>query len=132
MRRELRCAGLLLLAMAGPLQAQDKIERGTRVVVERPARVFVMAGFDEACQSKAPVTITIDKAPEKGDVSFREGQTTTIQYSLSGRCIGTRLTGTGIYYTARKGATGTDTFSITARVGNDTASRTFTVRIADE
>lgn len=132
MRRVIRSAVLLLIGTAGPLGAQDTVERGTRVVAERPGRVFVMAGFDENCQSKSPVTITIDKAPEKGEVTFREGQTTTIQYSISGRCIGNRLMGTGIYYTARKGATGTDTFSITARVGNDTASRSFTVRIAED
>ena len=35
-------------------------------------------------------------------------------------------------YTARAGTTGTDTFSVTARLGAETASRTFVVKIADE
>jgi hypothetical protein len=128
----LLAALFIVPAVASAGHAQENVERGTRVVPERPARVFVMAGFDQACKAKTPVTITVDKAPEKGSVSFREGQETTLQYSISGRCVGSRLIGTGIYYTANKGATGGDTFSVTARLGADTASRTFTVRIAED
>jgi hypothetical protein len=123
---------LAITALAPDIAAQDAAVRGTRVVPDRPARVFVMAGFDTACKALRPVTITIDKAPTQGSVSLREGQQTTIQYSVSGRCIGSRITGTGIYYTAQKSATGTDTFSVTARLGTETASRTFTVKIADD
>jgi hypothetical protein len=117
------------LAAAGTVLAQ---ERATKMVPERPGRVFVMAGFDEACKALAPIQITIDQAPQKGSVAFRDNQETTIQYSVSGRCVGNRIRGTGIYYTARAGTSGVDTFAVTARIGGDTASRTFTVNISDE
>jgi hypothetical protein len=129
----MRFASLTVLAMCGLAgTAGVAQERGSRVVPERPARVFVMAGFDLQCKSLKPVTITVDRAPEKGTVSLRENQETTIQYSVSGSCIGTRVSGTGIYYTARAGSTGGDTFSVTARLGAETATRTFNVQIADD
>lgn len=123
--------GALLLAGA-TLQAAAQ-ERGAKVVPDRPARVFVMAGFDTACKSLTPVQISIDKQPAKGAVTLREGQETTVQYSLSGTCIGSRIKGTGIYYTAKAGAAGMDTFTVTARLGSgETASRTFNVAIAED
>jgi hypothetical protein len=122
-------AALAILTVAGSGVAQ---ERGTKMIPERPGRVFVMAGFDEACKALTPIQITIDQLPAKGSVSFRENQETTIQYSVSGRCIGNRIRGTGIYYTARAGTSGVDTFAVTARIGGDTASRTFNVNISDE
>jgi hypothetical protein len=107
--------------------------RGTKAVAERPARVFVLASFDPQCQPVQPAQISLDRPPVKGTVTFREGQTTTVQYSLSGKCIGTKLPGTGIYYTAAKGQTGTDSFTISARLPTgELATRTFTVEIADE
>lgn len=128
--RKIAAAVAVAMTLGGlPLAAQ---ERGTKMVPERPGRVFVMAGFDDVCKSLSPVTITVDKAPEKGSVSFRDNQETTIQYSVSGRCVGSRIRGTGIYYTARAGTSGTDTFSVTARLGSETASRTFTVNIATD
>jgi hypothetical protein len=129
MRRIAFVSVLTSVAMGGTVAAQ---ERGTKMIPERPGRVFVMAGFDTACKALAPVQITIDRQPEKGSVAFRENQETTIQYSVSGRCVGNRIRGTGIYYTARAGASGTDTFAVTARIGGETASRTFTVNISDE
>ncbi len=108
-------------------------ERGTKVVPERPARVFVMAGFDTACKSIDPVTITITAQPSQGQVSLRPGQETTVQYSVSGKCIGARVVGTGIYYTARGDAAGGDTFSVSARLGSgEPVTRTFDVRIATD
>jgi hypothetical protein len=129
----MRSAILAVAAMASSLaSATVAQERGTRVVPERPGRVFVMAGFDLDCRSLKPVTISIDRPPEKGSVSLRENQETTIQYSASGKCIGARVSGTGIYYTARAGATGSDTFAVTARLGGETATRTFNVQIAED
>lgn len=123
-------ATLCLLQAAS---AQEVAVRGTKVVPERPARVFVMAAFDNACRQVAAAQITVDRPPAKGQVSFRENQPTTIMYSVSGRCIGTKLTGTGIYYTADKGATGSDTFAVSAKLASgETASRTFNVVIADD
>jgi hypothetical protein len=108
-------------------------ERGTKVVPERPARVFVMAGFDAACKSLDPVRITITAQPSQGQVSLRTGQETTIQYSASGKCIGARVVGTGIYYTARADAVGGDTFAIAAQLGSgEPVTRTFDVRIATD
>lgn len=116
-----------LVAAASPLQAQ---ERGSKVVPERPARVFIMAGFDDACKSLDGVRITITVPPTQGDVTLRPGQETTVQYSASGKCIGSRVVGTGIYYTARAGAAGSDTFSIAAQLGSgESITRTFQLRI---
>ena len=121
------------LCLHQPAGAQDVPVRGTKVVPERPARVFVMAAFDDACRQVAAAAITIDKPPVKGQVSLRENQPTTVMYSLSGRCLGTKLTGTGIYYTAAKGATGTDTFTVSAKLASgEVATRTFNVVIADD
>ncbi len=114
-------------------QGSPPVERRTKVVAERPARVFVMASFDKTCAATAAPVIVFDQVPGKGTVSLREGQMTTIQSSLSGACIGVRVPGTGIYYTAAKGQTGRDTFSITARLATgEVASRTFTVEIAED
>jgi hypothetical protein len=129
-----RLSALVILGTGTAALAQEVVERGTKVVPERPARVFVMAGFDSACKSVSPVEIVVTQPPAKGQVTLREGQETVIQYSLSGNCKGARVMGTGIYYTAAKGTSGQDTFSISARVGRggEPATRTFTVRIADE
>lgn len=106
-------------------------ERGTKVIPDRPARVFVMAGFDTGCKSIAPVRITITAQPTQGQVTLREAQTTTVQFSVSGACIGSKVVGTGIYYTARPDAAGTDTFAIAAQIGSgEPVTRTFNVRIA--
>jgi hypothetical protein len=56
---------------------------------------------------------------------------TTVNTSASGTCIGSRVTGTGIYYTARSGERGTDTFSIQAELGGDVTQRSFTVEIVE-
>jgi hypothetical protein len=131
-RSALSACGLPLLFLVTG-QAVLAQERGTKVVPEQPARVFVMAGFDTACRALAPVQITVDQLPSQGSVSLREGQETTIQYSVSGTCIGARIAGTGIYYTARPGASGSDTFSISARLGSGApVTRAFTVRIAED
>lgn len=122
-------AVFLFASSHGPLLAQ---ERTQPVVPERPARVQIIAGFDDKCQTVTAPVITVVKAPEKGAVSFREGQDTRVAGSLNGTCAGARVKGTGIYYTARAGATGRDTFSITARLSTgETSERTFTVEIAD-
>jgi hypothetical protein len=124
-----------LILIAAPVLAQDEERvRGQKVVPERPARVFVMAGFDAACKSLTPVEVIVTKPPTQGQVSLREGQETVVQYSLTGNCKGRRVIGTGIYYTAAKGAVGQDTFAVSARVGRggEPATRTFTVRIAED
>ena len=70
--------------------------------------------------------------PAQGQVSFEPNQSTTVMQSSTGRCTGGRMPGTGVYYTARPGAQGTDTFTITATAESGVAtSRTFTVRIAE-
>lgn len=102
------------------------------VVAGRRARVFVMAGFDADCKSQPEPTITVTAAPSKGEVSFQPGQQTTIRASAAGTCAGATVTGTGIYYTARLGETGQDTFTISALSSSGNATdRTFTVTIVD-
>jgi hypothetical protein len=115
-----------------PKAKVDAPVRGTPVIAERAARVFVWAGFKEKDCSLVPATVTIAKQPGKGAVSFRANQTTTVQYSQSGKCIGQRMQGTGVYYTASKGTEGVDTFSVTATTPTgQTMSRSFQVRIVE-
>lgn len=127
-----RSAATLVIALLATLpQTTLAQERGTKVIPDRPARVFVMAGFDTACKSIAPVRITITSPPAQGQITLREAQSTTVQYSVSGACIGSKVVGTGIYYTARPDAAGTDTFAIAAQIGSgEPVTRTFSVRIA--
>ena len=138
--------GVLLLSFAGcsgqgsnvaPLQSAnaapptDVAVRSTPVVPGRRARVFIFAGLGDKCEQLAAPTITITQAPAKGDVAFVPGQETTIQYSAKGTCMGQKATGTGVYYTAREGAEGTDVFAVSARLqSGETVSRTFQVAIA--
>ena len=106
--------------------------RGTRVKPGEPTRIFVMAGFTPECAFKGFPEMQLDAQPAKGQVGFKTGEATTIQYSLSGKCIGTQVQGTGIYYTPVAGQTGEDTFTVTGRLGNgEPATRTFSV-IIDE
>lgn len=90
-----------------------------------------MAGFGEKCESLPAPAIKVTQPPAKGSVSFEPGQETTINTSASGSCIGQRVLGTGIYYTARPGETGADTFSIEATLGGSATQRTFSVQIVD-
>ncbi len=90
-----------------------------------------MAGFGETCESLQSPTVTVTQPPAKGSVSFEPGQETTIKTSASGACIGQRVLGTGIYYTARHGETGTDTFGVEASLGGSVTQRTFTVEIVE-
>jgi hypothetical protein len=99
------------------------------VVAGRRALVFVMAGFGTNCESLPAPAITITAPPTKGSVSFDPGQETTVNTSASGTCIGQKVSGTGIYYTAREGTSGADTFSIRAELGGDVTQRTFSVEI---
>ena len=103
-----------------------------RAVPDRPTRVFIMASFDDNCRSLPAPTIDITIAPKKGAVQFRDGQSTTVQYSLSGKCAGAKVTGTGIYYAARTDAAGEDTFTISARsTKGEVASRTFKIFVTE-
>jgi hypothetical protein len=106
--------------------------RTTPVVAGRPARVFIMAAVGKQCEQLAPPEITITQQPTKGDVSFTPGQDTTIVTSAQGTCIGTKTKGMGIYYTARAGQTGGDTFAIEAKLATgEVSKRSFTVTITE-
>lgn len=110
----------------------DAAGRGTRVRLGQSTRVFVMAGFTPDCAFKGYPDIQVDKAPAKGKVEMTTGADTTIQYSLSGKCVGTPIKGTAINYVPLPGQTGEDTFSVVGRLGNgEPATRTFSV-IIDE
>ena len=110
----------------------DAAVRSTPVVPGRRARVFVFAGFGKQCEPVAAPQITITAPPAKGDITFVPSQETTIQYSAQGTCIGQKVQGTGVYYTARAGQKGTDRFALSAKLGTgETADRTFEVRIEE-
>jgi hypothetical protein len=125
-------AVLLMAIAASQATAQDAAPKGTRVAPGGTTRVYVMAAFDKQCQSLAKPVITVTAPPAKGQVSFREGQSIVVQSSLSGQCIGSRVTGTGIYYTAAASAAGPDTFSISATLATgEVATRTFWLNVQD-
>jgi hypothetical protein len=131
------CSGVNSQGKGAPLPATaaptiDAAVRSTPVVPGRPARVFVFAGFGDHCEAVAAPQISISAPPAKGDVSFAPGQETTIKTSKRGTCIGQMAKGTGVYYTARAGQSGTDRFSVQAKLeSGETATRTFEVRIAE-
>lgn len=106
--------------------------RGTPVVAGRAARMYIWAGFREKdCAALTP-TFAVGRAPAKGEVTFQPNQSTMIRHSSSGKCIGASLQGTGIYYTARAGQTGEDTFSVIATTPDGgTATKTFNVRVIE-
>jgi hypothetical protein len=110
----------------------DIAVRKTPVVPGRPARVFIFAGFGDNCEPLPEPELAITAAPAKGDVTFQPGQETTIKTSEKGTCIGQTAKGTGVYYTAHAGQTGTDRFSVAAKLSSgETAVRSFEVRIAE-
>jgi hypothetical protein len=109
----------------------DAATRTAPVVPGRPGRVFIFAGVDEACTPIAPPALSITRPPAQGDISFKDGQQTVIAATARGTCTGTKATGTGVYYTARAGAQGSDFFSISARMPTgETLERAFSVSIA--
>jgi len=104
--------------------------RGTRVKQGEPTRVFVMTGFTPDCAFKAYPQIVVETPPAKGTVETVDGADTTIQYSLSGKCVGTPIKGTAIIYKPAPGQTGEDSFTVSGRLGNgEPATRTFSVII---
>ena len=128
----LSVAGFALALLGSIVAAQETPPGMSRVSPGASTRVFVMAAFDDACKAIAAPAIEVVKPPRKGSVSLREGQTTTIMSSLSGKCTGQRVTGTGIYYTARTDTAGEDAFSITARLATgEVTTRSFQMFISD-
>lgn len=126
------CSGQAPSISSGGTAAGDVAVRSAPVVAGRPARVFIFAGLGDACDQLPPPQVTVTTAPTKGDISFVPGQETKIETSVKGTCIGRTAKGTGVYYTARADAKGSDTFSVTAKLGSsETATRTFEVSIAE-
>lgn len=110
---------------------QDAATRTAPMVPGRPGRVFIFAGVGQSCEPLSPPEVSVSAAPRQGTISFKPGQETTIAASAKGTCAGAKATGTGVYYTAREDAAGTDTFTLTARLASgETMTRTFAVAIA--
>jgi len=118
-----------------PATPTSTLPAGTRtapVVPGRPGRVFIFAGVDKACAALPEPQVQVSKPPAKGDISFKPGQATTIAASASGTCLGSKATGTGVYYTARPGTSGADSFALTAKLATgETMTRDFTVTISE-
>lgn len=107
-------------------------KRSTPVIPGRPARMFIWAGFDENTCKPIAAEVALANAPAKGSVEFKPNQSTLIKHSNSGKCIGKRMRGTGIYYTARFGQAGADQFSVTATTpSGQTATRKFNIKISE-
>lgn len=132
------CSGVGTDGASPPLAADaaaptiDAATRTTPVVVGRPARVFIFAGLGDKCETIPPPEITVTQPPAKGDLNFKPGQETTIQYSAEGTCVGKTASGTGLYYTARGGAEGIDRFQVTAKLASgQSVTRSFEVQIGE-
>lgn len=122
---------IVVALVGGTATARD--QKGTRVKPGAATRVFVVAGFDAACKPVEAVDLSVSRQPKVGTVSFERVGATTVQYSVSGRCIGSRQPGFGVFYKAPAGGRGLDQFEITAKVGrNQVATRTITVAIAED
>ena len=105
--------------------------RSTPIVAGRPARVYVMAGFKDDCTPVTPA-IKVTAQPAKGIVTLKPNQFTVLRRTASGNCDGKRVSGTGIYYTAREGTNGADQFTIEATANSEkTVTKTFRITIAD-
>ncbi len=132
MMQRLMGVGALVLAGASPVSAQEPSAEPTRMSPGASTRVWIMAAFDDKCLPMAAPKIDITVKPAKGSVTFREGQSTTVKSSRSGTCIGARVTGTGVYYTAPANGEGVDAFTIEARLPTgEVATRTFRMNIAE-
>lgn len=117
------------LGVAGAV-TKDTATRTTPVVPGRPARVFVYAALGEGCKPLPAPVVRITLPPVQGEVSFREGQQTALASAGGSACAGRSATGTGVYYTAREGAAGSDRFTVEAEASDGTRqSRSFEVRI---
>ena len=120
-----------VVANSGP-PTQDAATRTMPVVPGRPARVFVFAAWDTACAQLAAPEVKVASPPAQGEITFRPGQQSTIAASAGGTCGGRTVSGTGVYYTAREGASGTDRFTVKARLPTgETNRRVFEVTIAN-
>lgn len=102
------------------------------MVPGRAGRVFVFAALDAACGTLPPPELAVIRKPSKGDLSYRSGLKTKIAVSAGGTCKDAEASGTGVYYTAHEGASGTDSFSLTAKLASgETMTRDFDVSIAE-
>jgi hypothetical protein len=92
----------------------------------------VLAGLAADCSPISIPMITVDRAPTKGTVTFVPVPETTVQFSVSGKCIGKHVPGVGVFYKANDGTSGSDVFTVVVRAGKrELASRTIPVEIAE-
>ena len=117
-------------ALPAPTAAPGKPP--TPVRTSKATQMYVWAGFKEKDCSPVAPSLGLSQTPAKGDVSFQPNQTITVQHSSSGKCVGQSMSGTGIYYTAKPGQSGTDSFTVTASTpSGQTVTRTFNVNIVE-
>lgn len=128
MAQRIVTAALVLLAQSLPGSAA---ESGSKYVTAgRDTRVFVVAGLGANCSSAVAPKIVLTVQPLQGVVTLQPGIPTTIQYSLSGRCIGSAARGIGVNYKAKAEAVGKDKFSISVRMPTgEIATRDFEIKI---
>ena len=120
------------LITVSQLSAQESRPSSTRVSPGGTTRVYIMAAFNDRCETSGTAEIELTVPPAKGSMALRPGQATTVASSGTGKCLGARVQGTGIYYTARADAAGADSFTIRATLPTgETAERTFSLRIED-
>lgn len=100
------------------------------VQAAKATRMYVWAGFREKdCSPLAP-QMAVAVQPSKGQITFRQNETITVQHSKSGKCVGQRVAGTGVYYTPNADQIGPDRFSVTATTpSGQVATRSFNVKV---
>jgi hypothetical protein len=130
MAQRIVTAALILLTQSSSGSAA---ESGFKYVTAgRDTRVFVVAGLGANCSSAVAPKIVLTVQPLQGVVTLQPGIPTTIQYSLSGRCIGSPARGIGVNYKANAEAVGKDRFSISVRMPTgELATRDFEIKITD-
>ena len=127
-----RSVAAVVLITTSPLSSQETRPSSTRVSPGGTTRVYIMAAFNDRCETSGTAEIELTVPPAKGSMALRPGQSTTVANSGTGKCLGARVQGTGIYYTARADAAGADSFTIRAKLPTgETAERTFSLRIED-
>ncbi len=101
-----------------------------RVVAAKAAKMYVWNAFMEKdCRPIEPA-LSVTQAPARGKLSFKPNESVVVQHSISGKCVGQRMAGTGIYYTPAADQQGMDRFAVTATTpSGQTSTKTFTVEV---
>lgn len=107
MKRIVLCSAALA-ALAFPALADQTVRVDVSLRVGATKRLEVVSAHHSDCSTSDARSIEIVAPPALGQISQQEGVPATVKRSISGTCLGARLVGVGIDYTATQ--PGTDRF----------------------